>query len=119
MLSSIKSGLKKDGTAIIDFFNANKVIPNLVQEEQIRKGDTIFDITRNVIEGKIVKTISFKDENDNQQYFEEKVSAFTLEDFDRFFRDTGFSIKSTFGDYNLNDFDFENSPRLILVIQEN
>ena len=99
---------------VIDFMNANKVIGNLVEEE-IKFIDQInFRLKRTYINGNILKTIDFTD-NQKDFHFTEKVQALFLEDFQYLISQTNLKIDSIFGDYNLNPFDRMLSDRLIIV----
>lgn len=117
MLQSVDSYTNQDGVLIIDFMNAHKVINNLVKSEVKIIDGIIFNISRNVIDGFIVKTIEFTD-NGEQFKFQEKVQALKLEDFERYLKSTNFSIYKTAGDYNLGNFDLESSSRLIIFAKK-
>jgi len=39
-------------------------------------------------------------------------------DFDILFKRNGLKLKKVFGDYSLNEYDPENSPRLIMVVEK-
>jgi len=117
MLKSIDSYTAEDGVLVIDFMNAYKVINNLVKSE-IKVVDGItFNISREVINGFIVKTITFSDAGKDYK-FQEKVQALQLSDFERYLKSTNFSIYKTVGDYNLGNFDLENSNRLIIFAKK-
>ena len=62
----------------------------------------------------IFKNIKFK--HNNQDYnFTEKVKAISLLDFKNYFREAGVNLIYSFGDYQLNEYNKENSSRLILI----
>ncbi len=115
MLNSIKTYLNWGGELVIDFFNANKVIENLVESEQKQVADINFDIKRKVEGGYIVKEINFTDKGQEYQFIE-KVSAFKLKDFEQMFNEVGFVIKKIAGDYEMNEFNSDNSDRLIFCL---
>jgi SAM-dependent methyltransferase len=117
MLQSIESYTLPNGTLVIDFMNASKVINNLVKKE-IKKVDGIsFNITREVFNGFIIKTIKFVDEGQSFE-FKEKVQAIKLADFENYLSKTNFNIIKTCGNYNLDNFDVENSDRLIIFAKK-
>jgi len=113
-LKSFSKGLKKDGRLILDYMNSQKIINNLIEKENKTVEDINFHITRNVKDGKIVKTISFA-HKDRNYTFKEEVSDFKLADFEKLFSLAGLKIEKLFGDYHLSDFDPGNSDRLIFV----
>lgn len=110
-------GLKDQGIMVIDFMNVIKVLNNLVPKEIIHRGDIDFNITRELIDNRIVKTISFEDEGESFQY-QEKVEAIRLSDFQSFLDVAGLKVVSLWGNYDLEDFDAENSDRLIIVAKK-
>ncbi len=115
-LLSIKESLNEYGFAVIDFMNSDFVIENLVANE-IKTVDTIdFHIKRYVENGFIIKDITFTDNNESF-HFQEKVRAFTLEDFTQMMLDNGIFLLDTFGDYKLKKFYKKTSERLIMVFK--
>lgn len=116
ILNNIKNGLKKDGVAVIDYMNVKKVVANLVPKETQQINGIDFEITRYVENGFIVKEINFDADNAHHKYFE-KVKYIDLEKMKSFNNAINFKIKHTFGDYQLNNFDEQNSDRLILVLE--
>jgi len=117
VLNSIRPSLKNNGILVIDFLNAEKVKAELIAEQIVIKGGITFQISRNIENDRIVKTISFKD-NSNDFNFQEKVQLLTLSDFEELLKKSGFKILTVFGDYNLGKFAPKNSERLILVAQK-
>lgn len=113
-IKAIKEELKPDAPGVIDFMNVKKVIKNLVPSEKKRQMGIEFNITRFYHEGFILKNIQFTDKGRFYNYTE-KVKALTLEDFENYFRKAGITLKNTFGSYNLDNFDEEESNRLILI----
>lgn len=111
--------LKPGGILVIDFLNAKQVIDNLVPEEKIERDGLVFDITKKVERHQIVKTIVVDDPKDGKHYFEERVSAFGLEDFKKLFTENQkFELVSYVGDYDLSPFDEKTSPRLIMKFRK-
>lgn len=110
--------LKDNGILVIDYMNAKKVINNLVAQESVDKSGVQFEITRFVEEHKIVKHIELVDTTGATYSFDEKVSALELEDFRILFENQGMTLMDTFGDYDLQPFDVENSNRLIMIFKK-
>lgn len=110
--------LKANGTLVIDFFNATKVQQSIVPTETKVIDRITFNITRKIDDGKVIKKIRFED-NNKLFDFEEKVQLVSLDEFTTYLTKAGFSIKNLFGDYALNAFDQNNSPRLIIEAQKN
>jgi len=110
--------LKANGTLVIDFFNATKVANSIVPAEIKQIDGITFDILRKIEDGKVIKKIRFED-NNKMFDFEEKVQLIGLDEFTKYLTNAGFSITNLFGDYALNEFDENNSPRLIIEAQKN
>ena len=115
-IKNIESQLKDDGTVIVDFMNTLFVKKNLVIEETKVIDDLNFKIKRKSDGKHIYKEIKFQDKKD--YFFEEKVMDLSLKDFENYLKRYNLKIIKTFGDYNLNEFDKENSERLIMVIKK-
>jgi len=116
ILKNIKNGLFPNGTAIIDFMNADKVIKNLVAEETKTIDRITFHITRYIKDGFIVKEINFDAEGERHTFYE-KVKILNLAKINSYLNSVGFKIKHIFGDYQLEKFNETTSDRLILVLE--
>lgn len=117
-LVSIQKSLRPNGIVVIDFLNTVKVLENLVAKETKTVEDITFNISRAFIDGYITKNIEFEDQN--QQYsFQERVRGYKLPDFEKLLTQAKFEILDTFGDYQLNDFKDNSSPRLIIIAKRN
>lgn len=116
-LKGFRKCLKPDGTLVIDYFNTEKIIKNLTNQETKTIDGIEFHLHKFVAEGKIIKHINF--EHKFKTYaFEERVQAFLLADFERMLNKSGFLITEKFGSYSLAPFDETNSDRLILVCKK-
>ncbi|MES2628378.1 MAG: class I SAM-dependent methyltransferase [Bacteroidota bacterium] len=114
VLKSCREMLAWDGRLVIDFLNAHALEKQLIPHE-IKEIDGIeFQIRKRMENGLIEKTISFSDMGKDFE-FREQVQALTLTDFRKLFTAAGFELINTFGDYQLNPYQPDNSPRLILV----
>ena len=115
-LIAIKNSLSEYGFAVIDFMNVNQVIENLVTEETKVVDDITFHIKRYHQDHFIIKEIDFEDKGETY-HFTEKVSAFTLEDFQTMMDEAGIYLLDTFGDYKLKKFHKKDSERLIMIFK--
>ncbi|HRP88778.1 MAG TPA: class I SAM-dependent methyltransferase [Edaphocola sp.] len=116
--NAFAKGLKKGGKLIIDYLNADLVQRILIQEEIVEVDDIQFHINRKMENGKIIKHIDFQIEEKEMLHFEEKVSAFTLKDFEMIFCNSGLKLCQTFGNYDLEPFNVQSSPRLIMIFEK-
>ena len=115
-IKNIERQLKDNGTVIVDFMNTLFVKKNLVIEETKVIDDLSFKIKRKSDGKHIYKEIKFHDKKN--YFFQEKVMDLSLKDFEKYLIKYNLKIIKTFGDYNLNEFDIENSERLIMVIKK-
>lgn len=115
-IKAIKSELNEFGFGVIDFMNTNYVTSNLVAQD-VKSVDGIdFYQKRRAENGYIIKDISF--EIDSVQFdFQERVRAFTLEDFKNLFEKAGVHLLDVFGDYNLSKYQSNTSERLIMIFK--
>ncbi|TSJ45743.1 methyltransferase domain-containing protein [Fluviicola chungangensis] len=117
VLKSVYDALIDPGILVIDFMNAHKVVRDLRKRQEIKKCDILFHIKKEVVNGRIVKTIAF--EHDGKSYFfQEKVQALELRDFEKLLSDAHFEIIQLAGNYRLEAFDLEQSDRLILICKK-
>lgn len=117
VLKNIADAIPEDGVAVIDYMNVHKVIAHLVAEETVERDGLQFDIRRTLIDGFITKEIDLTDEG-KEYHFMERVKAIDLDKFKSYCKQAGLTIKHTFGNYNLEPFEKENSDRLILILSK-
>ncbi len=116
VIKSIKSNLKTNGIAVIDFLNINYVLNNLVEKEEKIINNTEFIIKKYLEDKMLVKSISITHKN-KIHHFKEEVKSYRIEDFLSMFEKLNLKLIKTYGDYKLNAFNKESSPRLIMVIK--
>lgn len=114
VLRAIATELKPKGKFVLDFMNVEEVTRGLVPAEVKEIEGVHFKISRRYESGYILKTIELKDEVTEHTYYE-RVKALTKEELAGMFHRCGFEILDIFGNYNLDDFDVEESSRLILI----
>ena len=115
-LDSIKSSLKKNGLAVIDFLNIKYLKNNLIHKNTEEIDGIKFHLNRSIKNGFLTKKISFKHEL-NEYNFEEKVRSLDLYDFKSMFKQSNIEILHIFGDYKLTSFDEKKSKRLIFILK--
>ncbi|WP_439152071.1 SAM-dependent methyltransferase [Winogradskyella sp.] len=115
-IKSIKAELNEFGFGVIDFMNTNYVIDNLVTENVKSIEGLDFHQKRRVKDGYIVKDISFDADGELYKY-QERVKAFTLEDFLDLFEKAGVHLLDVFGDYKLRKYHTQTSERMIMIFK--
>jgi SAM-dependent methyltransferase len=114
VMQAVQNMLNPGGCFIIDFLNAEMVRKNLIPEEEMQIDGINFYITRWLTEQHVFKSIQF--EHEGQHYrFRERVQLLTLGDFQSLLHRSGFEIDKVWGNYKLEEFDSERSPRLIMM----
>lgn len=115
-IKAIKGNLNATGFGVIDFMNSEFVIDNLVPKE-VKVVDSInFNLKRYVEDGYIIKDISFI-VNGVPYNFQERVKAFSLNDFEAMFEVAHVHLLDVFGDYKLRKFNAKTSERLIMIFK--
>ncbi len=118
VLKNIKNGLKDDDSiAVIDFLNVKKAVANLITEETVIRDNITFNIKRSLKNGFIIKKIEVLTENNSYNYFE-RIKYLDLPKIKTYLSNVGLHLKHTFGEYDLQKFDENNSNRLILIISK-
>jgi SAM-dependent methyltransferase len=116
--NSLSTALKPGGVFLMDFFNPSYVLTNLVSQEIVVKQGISFEINRWSEHGYLYKSIDFKDQN-TAYHFEEKVELIPQSDFLDYANNSGLNFINMLGDYQLNAFDVQNSPRMIFLWNKN
>lgn len=115
VVKNIGKGLKPDGKFVLDYFNSNFVLKHLLDFEVKNSEGLTFEIHRKLDDnGYICKKIEFSDGGRNFSFIE-KVRAFSSEDFEKMFAEAGMRIAGTFGNYQLDEYNENDSERLILI----
>lgn len=111
------ANLKPNGIFVIDFLNTPVTLKNLIATEQKTIENITFHLKRYLKDGFICKYISFEDKGQSF-FFQEKVKAITLSDFEQYFQLAGLRIKHILGNYQLENYQENNSERLILIAEK-
>lgn len=115
-IKAIKESLKPNGYAVIDFLNSKLAVENLVPNEVKTVGNITFNIEKFTEDDFIFKNIRFTEE-ETSYLFTERIMALTLDDFKSYIEKAGMTLVKVFGDYQLNEFDENTSPRLIVLFR--
>lgn len=115
-IKAIKAELSDFGFGVIDFMNTEFIIDNLVTADTKTVDGIAFYQKRYVQDGYIIKDISFETEGERFE-FQERVKAFTLNDFEMLFETAGVHLLDVFGDYKLRKYHPKTSERLIMIFK--
>ena len=117
-LRAIHKQLKSNGRLVIDYLNVDLAERQIAKNptKQINAGDVTFSTRKRVSNQFISKEIVVSDNEEKHQFYEH-VWRLSLLDFETLLGDSGFTIQTIFGDYELNKFDPTVSDRLIIVAE--
>ena len=118
VIQTIKSSLKQKGIGVIDFMNSAHVIDNLIPQNSYEADGVKFKLKRSYSDGFITKDIEVLDSGKTYQ-FQEKVRAYSLQDFETMLSNAGLHLLECFGNYKLEPFNSKTSKRLILIFMAN
>ncbi|NQY66566.1 MAG: methyltransferase domain-containing protein [Flavobacteriales bacterium] len=117
VLKSANTNLKQNGTLILDYFNPHRTEASLKSNENITIDGIEFNISRYKEKDLLIKEIIINDKNEHENYFEE-VKIIELDKFKLFFKESGFELIDTFGEYNLSPYHEKSSNRMIMVVKK-
>src|SRR5262249_31573611 len=100
-----------------DYLNVELAERHLAREETIERNGATYHISRWTDADHIFKRITLGDPSAPRDYVE-RVAKLTLEDFRFMFALCDMSVEQVFGDYRLEPFDVERSPRLIVIARK-
>lgn len=114
VFDSVVNMLKPNGIFVIDYLNAEKVKGGFVPLENGSFKTIDYTIKRYIEDGAIHKDIVFKKGNKSKKY-SERVKLYKLDWFKQQLAKRNLIIKNLYGDYSGNDFDVEDSPRMLII----
>lgn len=117
VFKSVCNALKKDGYFVLDYLNEEFVRNTLVPETTITRGEIDFKISKKIEDRHIIKNIRFEADGKSHHFFE-KVKLHTLETIKNYAEEGGFERVKIWGNYQLNDFDKDISPRCINLFKK-
>lgn len=117
VFNSIAKSLKPNGIFVFDFLNADYVKNSLTTCDVKTMDNITFHISKKIENNTVIKNIDF-DVNGEIFHFEERVKLFDKPYFEGLAKDCHLEIVETFGNYQLEEFEINSSPRLILILKK-
>ena len=105
------------GRLVLDYMNSEKIAANLVPANDVQTDLAHYSITRTIEQDTIVKRIRVHKDCEIQ-HFEERVRAFTPTEMTRFMEHAGLEVLHIKGDYDLSDFEPQQSNRMIIIAKK-
>ncbi len=118
VFQSVYHVLKPGGFFVLDYLNEEYVRRTLVPESVVAREHIEFNISKKIEGRHIVKDIRFEADGKSHHFFE-KVKLHTREAINSYASECGFERIKIWGDYQLNAFDKETSPRCINLFKKN
>ncbi len=112
--------LLPEGLLVIDYLNVVVANRTAKQTHQEQFGDVTFHITKWSNEHHLFKQIQVTDQHNNtpKHLYTERVAKFTLGDFTSMLADQHLHIQEVYGNYQLQRFSEQESPRLIIIAKK-
>lgn len=117
VLKAVYDNLKQGGIYVLDFLNEQQVRQHLIPYEEKKIGNIVFMISKKIENGFIYKKINFNSQGVHHSYTE-RVRLIDPTEMAQLFEQSNLKIIHTFGNYQLEDFQQSNSPRLIFIAQK-
>jgi 2-polyprenyl-3-methyl-5-hydroxy-6-metoxy-1,4-benzoquinol methylase len=119
VIRNIAMSLKENGVVMIDYMNVAYTVKQLIPAEEKEIDGMVYRIRRWADESHIHKTIAIDNMQANFPYTNtESVMKLYKEDFIEMFERHGLELTRVYGNYQLDEYDEEASPRLILLAQK-
>ncbi len=117
VFDSVRKSLKSNGLFVFDYLNA-ECVKNSIEAFDSKTIDGItFNISKKTENNTVIKSIDFADKGQDF-HFEERVKLFDKSYFEKLAQECNLNTLNIFGNYQLQEFDVNSSPRLILVLQK-
>ncbi len=118
-IRTIGNSLRPNGFFVMDYLNVHYAEDHLVHKSEKEIDGVNFFVTRWYDETHFYKKIIIEDEQLKEPLeFFEKVSKFSLGDFNDMFSFHHLQIQEVFGDYQLQNYDIRKSPRLLMIAKK-
>lgn len=109
--------LKSNGYFVLDYFNKNFIIKNLIPYSEENSNGFMIIQKRKIVEDRVVKEI-IVNRNGNAKVYFESVKLYESKLLVSKLKEIGFEIINLFGDFSGNEFDENSSPRFIVICRK-
>lgn len=117
VFDSVQKSLVPNGLFVFDYLNADYVKNILIGNENKTMDGITFNVSKKIENNTVIKNIDFTDKG-QVFHFEERVKLFDKTYFESLAKECSLRLIHTFGNYQLEEFNENTSPRLILVLQK-
>jgi len=118
VVRNISAALKRGGVFVLDYLNVALAEAHSRPCETIERGGVRYAISRRSDAAHLFKAITVEREGATTLAYEEKVARFSRGDLVLMLALYGLTVEAVYGDYALQPFDEQSSPRLILIARK-
>ncbi|MBV9962122.1 MAG: class I SAM-dependent methyltransferase [Parafilimonas sp.] len=119
VIENMSTALKPGGTLVMDYINTKYAAENLKASGEKEIDGIVYSITRWCDETHFYKKIVIEETLFGKPLeYVEQVKKFSVSDFECMFKQHQLQLKKVFGDYSLNEYDENESPRMILIAEK-
>ena len=120
VIANMAAALRQGGYLVIDYINSVYSEERLIPSEKKEIDGMVYHITRWMDEKNFYKKINIENLGPGKSYdYIEQVAKFNIDEFNKMFLRNGLQLQNVFGNYNLDGFNNNSSPRLILLAKKN
>ena len=117
VLGRINAHLQPNGILALDYLNAIPLLNQQTQRAEQTINGVLFRTAKHIEGNSVVKNIEVIDSG-QMHVFSERVQLITLADFTAMLQSCGFVIEKVFGNYRLEDYRPEESPRCLIIARK-
>jgi SAM-dependent methyltransferase len=118
VIRNIHDALKPGGYLLMDYMNSSYSERRLIREEEKEIDGIRYYLTRWTSTTHFFKKIVIDTGSKTPFEYTEQVEKLDLDNFHALFEQNSLKIEQVFGDYSLNEYDTESSPRLIMLVKK-
>jgi SAM-dependent methyltransferase len=116
VVRNIARALRPGGRVVLDYLNARYVDRHLTPEDSVEADGTVYRIRRWTDGRCFWKRVVVDDGKGGEPLvYREQVARFSVADFEAMLSPHGLDIEELYGDYRLNSYDAQLSPRIVIV----
>lgn len=116
-IKNVARAMNPGGQFVQDYINAASVIPLLPQTGSKEVDSIRFSWEKRYENGYIIKDILVVD-NEKEHRYQERVKVYSLEELKDIHREAGLKVVAEFGAYELDPYNADSSPRIILISEK-
>lgn len=117
VLNRISEHLQPNGILVLDYLNAVPLLNQQTQRGEHLIEGVMFRTNKRIDGSSVVKHIEVIDREQTHE-FSESVQLITLEDFTTMLQSCGFAIEMVFGNYQLEEYQPQKSPRCLIIARK-